>query len=87
MRYGGDEFVVLMMDATPSQQKTLRQTLKQELARYNASHDLSYRIDFSSGFAETANTRFDEFFREMDRSMYLNKQQSHGVGESAVSPC
>ena len=87
VRYGGDEFVVLMMDATPYQQDALRQTLKQELDRYNASRALSYRIDFSSGFAETTDTRFDEFFHEMDRSMYLNKQQAHGVGETASSPC
>lgn len=76
IRYGGDEFVILVPDATPEQLDALQQTLKYELAQCNAAGSFPCTVSFSIGTAETDDTRFDAFFRNMDHSMYENKRKS-----------
>lgn len=77
VRYGGDEFVILVPDATPEQMNALLETLKHELAQYNAAGRFPCAVSFSIGTAETDSTRFDAFFRSMDHSMYGNKRKAH----------
>lgn len=75
VRYGGDEFVVLLENAREPDGLTFRQQVNQKLETYNASGAAPCRISLSMGAAEFDNTMgMDLFFHVMDLKMYEDKR-------------
>lgn len=81
-RYGGDEFMILLEDASPGQAAQLLSHIDLELRRYNASGQLPYPISFSSGIAEFDSSDVFAFLQEMDRNMYAHKRAFYSNNQS-----
>lgn len=75
VRYGGDEFVVLIMDDDALQAELYRQRLDRCLEQYNRTQGAGDPISLSSGVAhiELGTGDVELFFQEMDRKMYEDK--------------
>lgn len=74
VRYGGDEFMVIMNDASPEKCQMFCTRINQRLEYINRHDKLPYNISLAMGVAELDGSDTDEFFRDMDRHMYENKR-------------
>ena len=74
VRYGGDEFIILLEDATPEQVQRINANIQEELLVYNASGSVPLPVSLSAGTAELDNVDVLAFFQEMDRNMYDEKR-------------
>lgn len=74
VRYGGDEFVLLLPDATPEQIQLVQDDIQRELQQYNASQGEQFSLSFSVGVAEFDQEDMFRFFQEMDMKMYAEKR-------------
>ena len=81
VRYGGDEFVVLLEDADSETVQNIRVNIARELENYNASGRAPLPISLSAGIAEFNKVDIFEFFQEMDRNMYAEKRAFYMLGE------
>lgn len=74
IRYGGDEFVVLLENAREADGQRFRQQVEQHLVLNNASRAVPCRISLSMGMAEFGNMDVEMFFHVMDLKMYEDKR-------------
>lgn len=74
IRYGGDEFVILLENATPEQVQRVNATIQEELLKYNVSGRAPLPVSLSAGVAELDNEDTRSFFQKMDRNMYDEKR-------------
>lgn len=74
VRYGGDEFVILVEDADQQRIQSIRENIQRGLDEYNASEQAPYTVSLSAGVAEFRSKDFFMFFQEMDRNMYADKR-------------
>ena len=75
VRYGGDEFVVLLAGDDPAQAQLFRRRLDERLEQYNRTEGASNPVTLSAGVAhiELGTGDPEVFFREMDSKMYEDK--------------
>ena len=81
VRYGGDEFVVLLEDADLETVQNIRANIACKLEAYNASGDAPLPVSLSAGIAEFNKVDIFEFFQEMDRNMYAEKRAFYTLGK------
>ena len=74
VRYGGDEFVILLPDARPEQLQLVQNNIQKELQQYNASQNEQFSLSLSVGIAEFDREDIFRFFQEMDMKMYAEKR-------------
>ena len=77
-RIGGDEFVVLAIDAVLSDAEILTQHLKVNLNAYNARKQGRYKLSVSLGVANynaVAPCPIDVLLKKADEKMYENKRR------------
>ena len=74
VRYGGDEFVILLETARPERIQTVLDNIQRGLREYNASRGTLPQISFSMGTAKFDQTDIFRFFQEMDKRMYEDKR-------------
>ena len=75
VRYGGDEFVILLEDAGPEQIQAIRESIRREVEDYNrTAGEKRFPLSLSVGAAALACGDVSGFFREMDRKMYEEKR-------------
>lgn len=74
VRYGGDEFVILLEGDHRNMGEYVREEIAKGLARYNASGNAPCPISLSLGEAEFDRLDVDKFFRDMDEKMYDDKR-------------
>lgn len=75
IRYGGDEFVVLLENANPKWTKRTIDRINQEVAKYNESGNAALEISLSIGASVFSHTDMFEFFQDLDRRMYASKRE------------
>ena len=73
-RYGGDEFVILLIDATDLTIQAIQRDIQAGLDLFNASSGLSFQISMSIGLTQLRSLDVDGFFRAMDQNMYEKKR-------------
>lgn len=74
VRYGGDEFVILLEGDHREMGAYVREEITKGLARYNASGSAPCPISLSLGVSEFDRLNVDKFFRDMDEKMYDDKR-------------
>ena len=74
VRYGGDEFVILLEGDHREMDEYVREEIAKGLARYNASESAPCPISLSLGVSEFDRLDVDKFFRDMDEKMYDDKR-------------
>lgn len=74
VRYGGDEFVILLEGDHRDMGEYVRGEIAKGLARYNASGNAPCQISLSLGVSEFDRLDVDKFFRDMDEKMYDDKR-------------
>ncbi len=77
-RYGGDEFVVLLIGVSiPDIEQVVLRKIEENIARYNSGGDRDYALSISVGYS-IHDTRqvfsLDELISMADRAMYKRKQ-------------
>ncbi len=76
-RYGGDEFLILIENASLADAHSLISAIQAELQRSNDRGDFPSSISFSAGTAVLTGSDVYHFFQEMDRNMYSEKRLFH----------
>ena len=83
-RYGGDEFIAIVHNASQNGMKQLVRDLQSEVDRFNADEE-NVKIGFAYGWAlsaDYAHCTLRMLFDKADRHMYENKQRSKQGRES-----
>lgn len=78
VRFGGDEFVVVLTQPSHEVDALMRKRLEEKVALYNRhnNRDIGYDVSFSAGFArmsQIADTSFDNLIKVADTNMYDDK--------------
>lgn len=73
-RYGGDEFVILLVDTDEQTFQAVLSDIQAGVDRYNAISRLPVRLSMAVGYTRFASTDVDGFFRAMDQNMYEKKR-------------
>jgi diguanylate cyclase (GGDEF)-like protein len=78
VRYGGDEFMILLADTTTAGAHTVAERIADHLAEWNAQRHLEdFTLGLSVGTAEWHDGQtLDEVLDVADRRMYQNKETS-----------
>lgn len=88
VRYGGDEFVILMEERQGGEElDRLNQRVIEAIKAYNASGVSPYPISMAVGKARLKSADVESFFREMDQDMYIDKRKFYfetGIDGGAV---
>lgn len=85
IRYGGDEFVILLKNSLPDESESVLASLRAELALYNKSSSLPVDLSIASGIAVFETGSLQAFFREMDKNMYQDKRKFYLTREKDQS--
>lgn len=83
LRFAGDEFILLLKDASEEALQKTMQDVKKELARFNENEGRPYKLSLSMGQAiyDYKNDNMDSFFKHMDEKMYKEKDNTHSALE------
>jgi len=81
IRYAGDEFVVIIQNATSTKLNAIMENIKTNSDLFNANPSKRYTLKFSMGSSMyiADETDQDEFLRQMDENMYKDKM-AHKAG-------
>ena len=81
-RSGGDEFVVLAINAPPATIDILRSRLENNLEEFNTETTLPFKLSLSVGFAHYHYDNpcsIEELIETADKAMYEEKQKKHSI--------
>ena len=84
-RIGGDEFAVLLPDASPEIAESACRCIRNSVTRYNTEHP-DLLLSISTGFAVSDNQYVDvnDIFKEADNNMYREKIHRSKSARSAI---
>jgi len=88
-RIGGDEFVVLAIDAPPNTVSFLTQRLRDRIEQRNADPSHRYKLSVSMGtdtFEVGSKKSIDDLIAAADRAMYEHKREKTGAGGAPTTP-
>ena len=87
-RYGGDEFVVLLVDTDEQTFQSILSDIQAGVDQYNAAPRLAIHLSMAVGYTRFTSADVDGFFRAMDQNMYEKKrlfyQQKTLAGDKAA---
>ena len=87
-RFGGDEFVVLAIEAQENTSDSMQRRMQDQLQRFVAENPRDYTLGFSQGAARfdwRHPKPMDELLKEADAAMYIEKQAKK-VRQPALFP-
>jgi len=81
IRYGGDEFIMLVNTEEEAEMEKYSQRLKEAFANYNAVSNNPYELSISTGYCITSldSDKLTESLNKVDEKMYLDKEKSRYV--------
>lgn len=82
MRYGGDEFVVTIIDGTEEKVASWKERFNEKLAEAEAKDNKPYKMEVSIGYKITTLDSVDDLsklFDEADKDMYIQKKSKRSI--------
>lgn len=83
IRFAGDEFIVIMRTKDKSEVIDIEKSIRSAVEEFNALGQKQYSLSFSIG-GSMLNISIDEFLREMDENMYIDKKKRHNVIQKEI---
>lgn len=88
VRYGGDEFLILLPASQRGEIRYIQDNIRRELSRCTGSGEIPVPISFSAGVSELHGMNLLQFFQNMDRAMYQEKRTFYlNASEEADAGC
>lgn len=78
IRYGGDEFIILVEGDSPDTIRDIREKIRRGLQSYNEAHASMPPVSVSGGVAVHSRSDMVQFLHEMDMRMYAEKRTLSG---------
>lgn len=79
-RYGGDEFVVVVEVSDEEEPYEYIDKINYGFEKFNSTQELPFRITASVGYGiHVPNETVTDFFRKMDKMMYINKNKCRDI--------
>ena len=77
IRYAGDEFLIFIEKADYNALLDIKKQIMHKLNEINPLPDIKYQLSLSFGLGlhKSSSENFDEFIKELDKSMYSDKEQ------------
>lgn len=77
IRYAGDEFLIFIEKADYNALLDIKKQIMHKLNEINSLPDRKYQLSLSFGLGlhKSSSENFDEFIKELDKSMYSDKEQ------------
>lgn len=78
MRFAGDEFIILLIDAKEEDAKQMVKNIHGTLAHFNEGGTERFKLSVSAGYTQyTKEDTAESFLKHMDESMYEMKREYH----------
>ncbi len=87
-RYGGDEFVILLHDATLDEAEPIARRIQARVNDYACERGLDFSVTIALGEAPTHGTSIDTLLDRVDEALYRlkNERGAGGIGRAIASP-
>ena len=89
-RYGGDEFVILLSDASLDDGERIARRIQAQVSDYAREQDLDFGVTIALGEAPTHGTTIDALMDRVDEALYRAKSRrdtpAGGIERAAVLP-
>ena len=87
-RYGGDEFVVLLNEATMDEGEAIARRIQQRVRAFAQEQALDFGVTIALGEAPTHGTTIDSLMDRVDEALYRSKAQRSegGIGRAVALP-
>lgn len=88
-RYGGDEFIAVVADATQSKLQKIATKVREAAVQYNEVNrilPLSYAVGYAL-ISDVEEATFEALLAEADKRMYINKQETKKLTATVEEEC
>jgi diguanylate cyclase (GGDEF)-like protein len=87
-RYGGDEFVILLSDATLDEAEPIARRIQARVNEYARERKLDFSVTIALGEAPTHGASIDTLLDRVDEALYRlkNERGTGGIGRAVANP-
>jgi diguanylate cyclase (GGDEF)-like protein len=88
-RYGGDEFVILLSNASMDEGEQIARRIQTRVQEFAREQDLDFGVTIALGEAPTHGTTIDALLDRVDEALYRSKSQREaagGIGRAVALP-
>ena len=85
-RFGGDEFVIILEDATLKHAQLIAERIQQQVARWSDDNEIDFSVTFGLGEAPTHGDSFTHLLEQVDQALYHSKSTHTGGGIAIARP-
>lgn len=86
VRYGGDEFLLVLPETDANGAAALLKRLRQEFSHFSQNTHLGLRLSFSAGVVSTTGGKdLQELLVEVDQSLYTDKRMRQWQSETSLA--
>jgi len=79
-RFGGDEFVILLEDATLAEAEIIASRIQTRVAHWADENGMDFSVTFGIGEAPTHGESFNALLEQVDKALYHSKSTHTGGG-------
>jgi diguanylate cyclase (GGDEF)-like protein len=84
-RYGGDEFVILLNNATLDEGEQIGRRIQESVNDYARTQGLDFSVTIALGEAPTHGSSIDVLMDRVDEALYRCKSQRGSIGRAVPS--
>jgi diguanylate cyclase (GGDEF)-like protein len=85
-RYGGDEFIMLLENATLPEAERVALRIQRQVCEWAGENSINFSVTFGLGEAPTHGTNFSDLLERVDQALYHSKS-AHTGGGLALAQC